>query len=201
MQGNELILQKDICFHPCSYKQFSTQLPVWYFPVQCRLSSWSVLSDDSPPSAKYNTYLWGLWDLTLPNPCLLQPDIFHFVHFAVATWTSSLFLRPLYLSFSLLQYSFPRSSHGFRPLFECHPHSQFYRKSPWIFIGGIDAEAEAPILLATWCKELTHWKRPWCWERLKAGGEGDDRWWDAWMASPTWWTWVWASSGRWLRTG
>ena len=39
--------------------------------------------------------------------------------------------------------------------------------------------------LATWCKELTYWKRPWCWERLKAGGEGDDRGWDGWMASPT----------------
>ena len=55
--------------------------------------------------------------------------------------------------------------------------------------------------LATWCKELTHWRRPWCWERLKAGGEGDDREWDGWMASPTQWTWVWASSGRWWRTG
>ena len=49
--------------------------------------------------------------------------------------------------------------------------------------------------LATWCKELTHWKRYWCWERLKAGGEGDDRGWEHWMASPTWWTWIWASSG------
>ena len=38
-----------------------------------------------------------------------------------------------------------------------------------------------------WCEELTHWKRPWCWERLKAGGEGDDRGWDSWMASPTRW--------------
>ena len=36
----------------------------------------------------------------------------------------------------------------------------------------------------------TNWKRPWCWERLQAGGEGDDRGWDGWMASPTWWTWV-----------
>ena len=52
--------------------------------------------------------------------------------------------------------------------------------------------------LATWCKELTHWKRLWCWERLKAGGEGDDRAWDSWMASPTRWTWVWVGSGsRW----
>ena len=44
----------------------------------------------------------------------------------------------------------------------------------------------------TWCEELTHWKRPWCWERLRAGGEGDDRGWDGWMASLTQWTWVWA---------
>ena len=47
----------------------------------------------------------------------------------------------------------------------------------------------------------THWKRPWCWERLKAGGEGDDRGWDDWMASPTLWMWVWVNSGRWWRTG
>ena len=54
--------------------------------------------------------------------------------------------------------------------------------------------------LATWFKELTHWKRPWCWERLKAGGEGDDRGWDGWMVSPTRWTWVWVSSGSWWCT-
>ena len=52
-----------------------------------------------------------------------------------------------------------------------------------------------------WCEELTHWKRPWYWERLKVGGEGDDRGWDDWMASLTWWTWVWVSSGSWWRTG
>jgi len=51
-----------------------------------------------------------------------------------------------------------------------------------------------------WCEESTHWKRPWFWARLKAG-EQDDRGWDGWMASPTQWTWVWASSGRWWRTG
>ena len=55
--------------------------------------------------------------------------------------------------------------------------------------------------LATWCEELTHWKRPWCWERLKAGGEGDNRGWDGWMASPTQWTWAWVSSGSWWWTG
>ena len=54
---------------------------------------------------------------------------------------------------------------------------------------------------ATWCKELTHWKRPWCWERLRAGGEGNGRGWDSWMASPTQWTWVWVNSGSWWWTG
>ena len=55
--------------------------------------------------------------------------------------------------------------------------------------------------LATWCEEMTLWKRPWCWERLKAGGEGDNRGWEGWIASPTRWTWVWASSGHWWWTG
>ena len=55
--------------------------------------------------------------------------------------------------------------------------------------------------LATWCKELTHWKRPWCWERLKAGREGDNRVRDDWMASTIWWTWVWVSSRSWRWTG
>ena len=55
--------------------------------------------------------------------------------------------------------------------------------------------------LATWCEELTHLKRPWCWERLRAGGEQEDRWWEGWMASPTQCTWVWVGSGSWCWTG
>ena len=51
-------------------------------------------------------------------------------------------------------------------------------------------------MLATWCEELTDWKRPWCWERLKVGREGDDRAWGGWMASLTQWTWLWANSER-----
>ena len=50
-------------------------------------------------------------------------------------------------------------------------------------------------------EEPTHWKRPWCWERLRTGGEGDDRGWDGWMASPAQWTWVWVDSGSWWWTG
>ena len=62
----------------------------------------------------------------------------------------------------------------------------------------IDAETNT---LPTCCKKLTHFKKPWCWERLKAGGEGDDRGWDGWMASPTRWTWVWITSRSWWWTG
>ena len=59
----------------------------------------------------------------------------------------------------------------------------------------------SPNTLATWCEEQIHWKRPWCWERLKAGREGDNRGWDGWMASLIQWMWVWANSGRQSRTG
>ena len=55
--------------------------------------------------------------------------------------------------------------------------------------------------LATWCKQLTHLERPWCWEGLRAGGEGDNRGWDGWMASPTQRAWVWVNCGSWWWTG
>ena len=65
----------------------------------------------------------------------------------------------------------------------------------WIFTGRTNAEAQAPILSATWWEEPTHWKRPWYWERVRAREEVVTGW-DNWMASPTQWTWVWANSGR-----
>ena len=65
----------------------------------------------------------------------------------------------------------------------------------WIFIGRTNAEAETPKF---WPSDG---KRPWCWERLKVGGEGDDRGWDGWMGSPTQWTWVWVGSGSLWWTG
>ena len=79
--------------------------------------------------------------------------------------------------------------------------SQSYRKSvlnvhckDWCWIWSSKT-------LATWCRYLTHLKRFWCWEKWKAGGEGDDKGWDSWVASLTQWTWVWASSGSWWLTG
>ena len=65
----------------------------------------------------------------------------------------------------------------------------------WVFIGRTDVEAE------TSCEQLTHWKRLWCWEGLGAGGEGDDRGRDGWMASLTRWTWIWVNSGSWWWIG
>ena len=73
-------------------------------------------------------------------------------------------------------------------------------KRSWMFIGRTDAEAETPIL---WPPNTKNWLigRDWCWERLNVGGEGDDRGWDGWMASPAQWTWDWTSSGSWWWTG
>ena len=72
--------------------------------------------------------------------------------------------------------------------------------SPGCSLEGLMLKLELQYL-ATWCEELTHWKRSWCWERLKAGGGGADRVWDGWMASLTQWTWVSANSGSWWWTG
>ena len=71
---------------------------------------------------------------------------------------------------------------------------------PWAFFGRNDAKAETPVL---WPPHAKSWliERLWCWEGLGTGGEGDDRGWDGWMASPTRWTWVWVNSGGWWWTG
>ena len=71
----------------------------------------------------------------------------------------------------------------------------------WILIGRTDVVAETPIL---WPPDMKNWlwkSSPWCWGRLKAGREGEDRGWDGWMASPTQWTWVWVRSRSWQWTG
>ena len=71
----------------------------------------------------------------------------------------------------------------------------------WIFIRRTDAETQTPIFWPPDTLPPFHLKRPWCWERLKAGGEVDDRGWDGWMVSQTWWTWIWVSSGIFWWTG
>ena len=80
--------------------------------------------------------------------------------------------------------------------------NQFILKeiSPGISLEGMMLKLKLSTL-ATSCEELTHWERLWCWEGLGAGGEGDDRGWDGWMASLTRWMWIWVNSGRWWWTG
>ena len=81
------------------------------------------------------------------------------------------------------------------------PTSPFWRRSALGFLWREWCWSWNSSTLATSCEELTHWKRLWCWEGLGVGGEGDNRGWDGWMASPTWWAWVWVSSGCWWWTG
>ena len=71
----------------------------------------------------------------------------------------------------------------------------------WIFTGRTDAETQTPILWPHEAKNWLIWKKPWCWAKLKAGGKGDDRAWDGWMASLPRWTLVWVSSRSWWWTG
>ena len=81
------------------------------------------------------------------------------------------------------------------------PTSPFWRRSTLGFLWKEWCWSWNSSILATSCKELTHWKRLWCWEGVGAVGEGDNRGWDGWMASRTRWTWVWVNSGRWWWTG
>ena len=81
------------------------------------------------------------------------------------------------------------------------PTSPFWRRSALGFLWRKWCWSWNSSTLATSGEELTHWKRLWFWEGLGAGGEGDDRGWYGWMASPTRWTWVWVNSGRWWWTG
>ena len=82
---------------------------------------------------------------------------------------------------------------------DCKEIQQVHPKGnqSWVFIGRTDVEAETPIL---WPHDEKNWQRPWCWARMRAGGERDDRGWDGWMASPTQWTWIWVWSRSWWWT-
>ena len=81
------------------------------------------------------------------------------------------------------------------------PTSPFWRRPTLGFLWKEWCWSWNSSTLATSCEELTHWKRLWCWKGLGAGGEGDDRGWDGWMASLTRWTWVWVNSRSWRWTG
>ena len=138
-------------------------------------------------------------DITLPTKVhLVKAMVFPVVMYGCESWTVKKAERRRIDTFELWCWrKLLRESLGLQR----DPTSQSWRKSTLCIHSKDWCWGWSSNTLATWCEELTHWKRPWCWERLKARGEGDDRGWDGWMASPTQWTWVWANSRRWWRTG
>ena len=130
-------------------------------------------------------------DITLPKVCLVKAMIFLVVMYGCESWTIKKAERQKVDAFELrcwirlLRVPWTARSSNQSILKEISPDIHW---KDWCWSWNSNS-------LGTWYKELTHCKRPWCWEILKAGREGDDRGWDGLMASLTQWTWVWASSG------
>ena len=118
---------------------------------------------------------------------LVKAVVFPVVMYGCESWTIKSWVLKNWCFWTVVLEKILESPLDCRETQPVHPKED----QSWIFIGRTDAEAETPIF---W---LHHWKRLWCWERLKAGGEGDNRGWDGWMASLTGWTWVWASFRSW----
>ena len=129
--------------------------------------------------------IWKSRDITLPTKVhLVEAMVFPVVMYWCESWDYKESWAPKNWCFwtVVLEKTLesPLDCEEIKPV---HPKGN----QPQIFTGKTDAEAETNTLV-TWWEELTHWKRPWCWEGLKEGGEGDDRGWDGWMASSTQWT-------------
>ena len=140
-------------------------------------------------------------NITLPTKvCLVKAMVFPVVMYGCASWTvKKAECRrtddfELWCWKRLLRVSWTARRSNQSILKEISPGCSFQWTPDWCWSWNSNT-------LATWCEELTHWKRPWCWEGLGAGGEGDDKGWDGWMASPTRWTWVWVNSGSCRWTG
>ena len=135
-------------------------------------------------------------DITLlTKVCLVKAIVFPVVMYGCETWTVKkaeyqridAFERWWWRRFLRVAWTAKRSNQSIRSVLGFHWKDWFWR---W-----------TSNTLAIWCEELTHLKRPWCWERLKVGEKVDDRGWNGWMASPTQWTWVWVNCRSWWRTG
>ena len=137
-------------------------------------------------------------DITLPTKvCLVKPMVFPVVMYGCESWTIKKAEWGRIDAFELWCWRRP-----FRVPWTARRSNQSILKETVLGVHWKDwCWSWNSNPLATWCEELTHLKRPWCWERLKAGGAGADRGWDGWMASPTWWIWVWVNSGSWWWTG
>ena len=137
------------------------------------------------------------WDITLPTEVhLVKAMVFPAVMYGCESWTMKKAERQRIDGFELwcwrkllrVPWTARRSN-----------RSILKEISPEYSLEGLVLKLKLQCTLATWCKELTIWKSPWCWGRLKT--KGDDRGWDGWIASATWWTCAWANSGSWWWTG
>ena len=128
-------------------------------------------------------------DITLPTIHLVKAIVFHIWMWELDYKESWALKNWCFRTVVLETLDSPLDCKEIQPV---HPKGN----QRWIFIGKTDVEAETPILWPSYVKKWLIAKKPWCWERLKVGGEGDDRGWDGWMTSPTQWTWVWVSSRR-----
>ena len=137
-------------------------------------------------------------DITLPTKVRLLKAMFCFVLFCFPSshvWMWELDYKESWAQkkWCFWTLEIPLDSKEIQPV---HPKGN----QSWLFIGGTDLKLKLQyfghLIWRTDSLEIV-----WCWERLKAGGEGDDKGWDGWMASPTRWTWVWASSGSWWWAG
>ena len=156
---------------------------------QTRLSDWSDLIWDS---------ILKSTDITLPTKvCLIKAVVFPVVMYGCESWSIKTAELRRINAFELWCWR-----RLLRVPWTARRSNQSILKeiSPKCSLGGLMLKLKLNTL-ATWCEELTHLKRPWCWERMRAGGEGDGKEWDGWMASLTRWTWVWVYSGSWWWTG
>ena len=121
--------------------------------------------------------------------CLVKAMVFSVIMYRYESWTIKKAEHGRTDAFKLWCWRRVLSHLNYKEIKPVNPK----RNQSWIFFGRTVAEAEAPIIWPPNAKsQLTG--KDWCWERLRAGGGGDDRKWDGWMASMTWWTWVWGDS-------
>ena len=141
-------------------------------------------------------------DITLPTKvCLVKGMVFPVIMYGYESWTVNKAEPQRIDTFELWCWR-----RLLRVPWTARRSSQSVLKeiSPEYSLEGLMLKLKLPILWLPDVKNWLFWKKHWCWERLKAGGEGDDSGWDGWMASqwvPTQWTWVWVGSGSWWWTG
>ena len=137
-------------------------------------------------------------DITLPTEvCLVKAMVFPVVMYRCESWTIK---KVEHEKVILLSCGAGEDSWEFHGQ-QGNQTNQSWRKSVLTIHWKDSCQNWISYTLATCSEELNHWKRPWCWETLRAGEGGDARGGNVWMASLTQWTWVWIISGSQWRTG